>query len=82
MAPTVVFVTGANRGLGLGLVEAFVAKLNHVSPPSSFMHDFNQYRSGTLIQYRLLLLQSVILHTQLLRACPSYPLAREAASLL
>ncbi|KAJ5824375.1 Short-chain dehydrogenase/reductase SDR [Penicillium robsamsonii] len=29
MAPTIVFITGANRGLGLGLVNSFIAKPNH-----------------------------------------------------
>jgi norsolorinic acid ketoreductase len=31
MAPTVAFVTGANRGLGFGLVKHFVAISNYVS---------------------------------------------------
>jgi NAD(P)-dependent dehydrogenase (short-subunit alcohol dehydrogenase family) len=31
MAPTVAFVTGANRGLGFGLVKQFVAISNYVS---------------------------------------------------
>ncbi|GLI74289.1 hypothetical protein PoHVEF18_002526 [Penicillium ochrochloron] len=30
MAPTVAFVTGANRGLGLGLVKGFVAKPDYI----------------------------------------------------
>ncbi|KAJ5964600.1 Short-chain dehydrogenase/reductase SDR [Penicillium vulpinum] len=30
MAPIVVFVTGANRGLGLGLVKGFLAKPGHI----------------------------------------------------
>jgi norsolorinic acid ketoreductase len=30
MVPTVAFITGANRGLGLGLVKGFVAKPNCV----------------------------------------------------
>lgn len=34
MAPTIVLVTGANRGLGLGLVKGFVAKPDYVSASS------------------------------------------------
>ncbi|OQE39347.1 hypothetical protein PENCOP_c007G01300 [Penicillium coprophilum] len=30
MAPTIVFITGANRGLGLGLVKGFIAKADHI----------------------------------------------------
>lgn len=30
MAPTVAFVTGANRGLGLGLVKGLVTKPDYV----------------------------------------------------
>jgi NAD(P)-dependent dehydrogenase (short-subunit alcohol dehydrogenase family) len=30
MVPTAVFVTGANRGLGLGIVKGFVAKPGYV----------------------------------------------------
>ncbi|KAJ5503133.1 Short-chain dehydrogenase/reductase SDR [Penicillium fimorum] len=33
MAPTIVFITGANRGLGLGLVKCFIAKPDHASSP-------------------------------------------------
>lgn len=33
MAPTIAFVTGANRGLGFGLVKNFVANPNYVSHP-------------------------------------------------
>lgn len=31
MAPIVVFITGANRGLGQGLVKGFIAKPDHVN---------------------------------------------------
>lgn len=31
MAPIIVFITGANRGLGQGLVKGFVAKPGHVN---------------------------------------------------
>lgn len=41
MASTVAFVTGANRGLGLGLVKGFVAKPDYVG--SSLNCDFNPY---------------------------------------
>lgn len=34
MAPIIVLITGANRGLGLGLVKGFIAKPDHVN--SSF----------------------------------------------
>ncbi|CAI7660229.1 unnamed protein product [Penicillium glandicola] len=30
MAPIIVFITGANRGLGLGLVKGFIAKPDHI----------------------------------------------------
>ncbi|OQE80715.1 hypothetical protein PENNAL_c0044G03700 [Penicillium nalgiovense] len=30
MAPIIVFMTGANRGLGPGLVKGFVGKLDHI----------------------------------------------------
>lgn len=31
MAPTVAFITGANRGLGFGLAKLFLAKPSYVS---------------------------------------------------
>jgi hypothetical protein len=39
MTPIIVFITGANRGLGLGLVKGSVAKLGHVN--SSFFFFFS-----------------------------------------
>ncbi|KAF3030921.1 hypothetical protein E8E15_011357 [Penicillium rubens] len=34
MTPIIVFITGANRGLGLGLVKGSVAKLGHSLAPN------------------------------------------------
>lgn len=40
-APTIVFVTGANRGLGLGLVKGFIAKPDYVSSSFSITTSLN-----------------------------------------
>ena len=37
MAPTIVLVTGGNRGLGQGLVKRFLAQPNHVSTQSALV---------------------------------------------
>lgn len=35
MAPTTVLITGANRGLGKGLLERYLSQPNHVRLPHS-----------------------------------------------
>ena len=76
MARTAVFVTGANRGLGFGLVKHFVANSNYV-----IFTSFKQFSSGTdrASTRRLLLLRSVIPHIRPLRNYTSYPRAKAAA---
>ncbi len=54
MAPTIVLITGGNRGLGQGLVKTFLAEPNYVSPsliPGSltWRHETDDRRWQTVI---------------------------------
>jgi NAD(P)-dependent dehydrogenase (short-subunit alcohol dehydrogenase family) len=38
MAPIIVLITGANRGLGQGLVKGFAAELDHINASGLILH--------------------------------------------
>ena len=48
MTPIIVFITGANRGLGLGLVKGSVAKLGHVNSSFFFLLLFHCNQAQSL----------------------------------
>lgn len=62
MTSTIVFITGANRGLGLGLLQRYLAQPNHTviagnrnpkHPSSQALHDLPKGESSKLIVVKL-----------------------------
>lgn len=62
MAPTIVFITGANRGLGLGLLQKYLAQPNHTviagnrnpaHPSSQALADLPKGNGSKLIVVKL-----------------------------
>jgi hypothetical protein len=53
MTPIIVFITGANRGLGLGLVKGFVAKLGHINSYFFLFHSHLQFNAVTNTKSRI-----------------------------